>query len=254
MIPPIARIFNLPEPSSCSRKGYILEEIQQVCRRSIWVKTMVNFSKNQIIALIAIAGVALVGLSLGSFRGSKNASLNNSRITINKASATNRDTGSAEAIDENSGEVVVHVAGEVNSPGVYRLAQGSRVMDAIELAGGATADANLDVLNLAERVRDAQQVYVQSKSAQVTTPVSGPASSYTSSSSSSSTKSPIGMININTAGIAELDRLPGVGPVTAQKIIDYRKQIGRFTSVDQLIEVSGIGPKKMEQMRPYVTL
>lgn len=127
-------------------------------------------------------------------------------------------------------------------------------MDAIELAGGATADANLDVLNLAERVRDAQQVYVQSKSAQVTTPVSGPASSYTSSSSSSSTKSPIGMININTAGIAELDRLPGVGPVTAQKIIDYRKQIGRFTSVDQLIEVSGIGPKKMEQMRPYVTL
>jgi competence protein ComEA len=73
------------------------------------------------------------------------------------------------------------------------------------------------------------------------------------SSSTGSAQNGSSMVNINTASITELDRLPGVGPATAQKIIDYRNQIGRFSSIDQLLEVKGIGTKKLEQMRPYIT-
>jgi competence protein ComEA len=159
-------------------------------------------------------------------------------------------------------EVVVHVAGEVAKPGVYRLPQGARAEDAIKAAGGAKPDANQDAVNLAAAVEDGQQLYLPSRKER---PEGGaaPASSSakpgarqghagTASAIAKLHKPGSGTVNINTASSAELQRLPGVGPAMAERILAYRKEIGRFTSPDQLMDVSGIGEKKLARMQPFV--
>lgn len=170
----------------------------------------------------------------------------------------------------------VQVAGAVRKPGVVVLKLDGRVQDAIEAAGGATRDADLNRLNLADPMVDGAKLRVPAvedgdEGPYVTLPtVSGttvaPLAGGTKSSSSSSrtsapTKSSSGVaslapasISLNTANAEELDRLPGVGPATAQKILDFRQQIGRFTKLEQLMDVKGIGPKKFEKMRPFLKL
>lgn len=139
---------------------------------------------------------------------------------------------------------VVHVAGLVAAPGVYELAPGSRVKDAIEAAGGALEGADLDSLNLAQRIADGEKVLVSKIG--VVPALADPASG--SSPASSGQK-----VNLNTASQAELEALPGIGPVTAQRLLDFRKQKGRFSSVRDLLEVEGIGPKKYEAIKNLVT-
>ncbi len=173
-------------------------------------------------------------------------------------------------------EVVVHVVGAVKSPGILRLPPGSRVIDAISRAGGAAPTADLDELNLAAMLTDGTQLYVPKKQTGASPPqrsvatervsaqYRGGASSVPtysaaptpllSSGGSRSGELAKGSININTAGRSELERLPGVGPATADKILAYRKQHGGFTSVDELLNVRGIGPKKLSDMRPFVRL
>ncbi|MGQ9456166.1 MAG: helix-hairpin-helix domain-containing protein [Armatimonadota bacterium] len=159
-----------------------------------------------------------------------------------------------------STKVIVHVAGCVKCPGVYLLDRDARVIDAIKAAGGVKQNADTDSINLAAKIVDGSRIYVPAKGegatagANTTTTIAGSVTHGSLSATRRMFGTPRVVVNINTAGVDELDLLPGVGPVTAQKIIDYRRRIGRFTSVEQLLNVKGIGAKKLEQMRPYVTL
>ena len=142
--------------------------------------------------------------------------------------------------------IIVDVAGWVREPGVYQFASGDRVIDAIDRAGGPRKDADLTTLNLAAPLTDGTQIVVPK-----------PGSTTSGDPGFSGTGSPTGgitLININSAGETELEELPGVGPVTAAAIIDYRTQNGPFATVDDLIDVTGIGPSTLEQIRPFATV
>ena len=140
--------------------------------------------------------------------------------------------------------IIVDVAGWVRHPGVYEFASGDRVIDAVNRAGGARSGADLTSLNLAAPLADGTQIVVPRPGA--TTP--GSAASDTGTAGGTT------LININTASETDLEALPGVGPVTAAAIIDYRTQNGPFSAVDDLIDVSGIGPSTLEQIRPFATV
>ena len=143
--------------------------------------------------------------------------------------------------------VVVDVTGWVRRPGVYELAAGSRIVDAVERAGGAKRRADLSLLNLASLLVDGQQVLVTKRGARPTVPAGSSAGALPSGSS-------VGLINVNTAGETELEAITGVGEVLAAAIVAYRDEHGPFTSVDQLEDVSGIGPTTLEEMRDQVTI
>ena len=142
-----------------------------------------------------------------------------------------------------STDVVVHVTGAVRRPGLVELPGGARVDDAVAAAGGATRRADLGSVNLARPLVDGEQIVVLPKGKAVALPV--PASSGGSSPSGQP-------IDLNTATLDQLDGLPGVGPVLAQRIIDWRTSHGRFSSVDELTEVSGIGERTLADLRPLV--
>ena len=133
-------------------------------------------------------------------------------------------------------DVVVHVAGAVREPGVYRLPAGSRVTDAVERAGGSTPRAARDGLNLAARVADGQQVLLPERAAGGASAPGAPAAAD-------------GPISLGAATIEQLDTIEGIGPVTAQDILDFRDERGGLSSVEELDEVSGIGPATMEALR-----
>jgi competence protein ComEA len=141
--------------------------------------------------------------------------------------------------------VVVDVVGAVRRPGLYRLEQGSRIADAVARAGGATGKANLAMVNLAAPLADGEQVVV---------PKRGPpgAAAGGGGAGAGGTGVPTGPVQLSTATLDQLDSLPGIGPVTAQKILDYRAKHGAFSSVDELDAVPGIGPSRMDQLRDLV--
>jgi competence protein ComEA len=145
-------------------------------------------------------------------------------------------------------EVIVHVVGAVTRPGLYRLPEGSRVDDALAEAGGPKPKAALELLNLAAPVADGQQVVVPAKGDTVA------AAGGSTGASGSALGVPQGKVHLNSASLEELDTLPGVGPVTAQRILDYRTENGAFRSVEELDAVSGIGPARLEQLLPLVDL
>jgi len=138
-----------------------------------------------------------------------------------------------------NGNIYVDISGCVNNPGVYELKEGTRVFQLIEEAGGLTEDADIEDLNRAEEVIDGQKIVIYSKDSDIET---------TSSESSS------GKININRADSAKLQEIPGVGPATAQKIIEYREQNGKFKSIEDIKNVSGIGSKTFESLKEYITV
>ena len=142
--------------------------------------------------------------------------------------------------------LVVHVVGAVRRPGLYRLRDGSRVADAVSRAGGAGRNADLAGLNLAAPLVDGTQVLVP---ARVPAVVSGSSAG----DGAGSPAVPAQKVSLSTATTEQLDGLPGVGPVTAQKILDYRTEHGSFRSVDDLDAVPGIGPTRIEQLRDLVT-
>ncbi|YAL84339.1 helix-hairpin-helix domain-containing protein [Dermacoccaceae bacterium W4C1] len=155
--------------------------------------------------------------------------------------------------------VLVHVVGQVNRPGVVELTAGARVRDAVSAAGGARQGADLARLNLARPVSDGEQVRVPAPGEEVTEPPqqTQPAAADPSADGSGgagSSGATGSVVNLNTADAAELDALPGVGPVIAQRIVQWRTENGRFSSIDDLNEVSGIGEKAMARLRPLVTV
>lgn len=146
-----------------------------------------------------------------------------------------------------SSAVVVHVAGAVVSPGLYRLGADARVADALDAAGGPAADADVDSINLAAKVADGERVYVARRGE-----VPPPAMSSGGAGSGGAAGAAAGPVDLNTATAEQLEALPGVGPATAEAILAYRKEKGRFRSVDELLEVRGIGEAKLAAIRPKV--
>ena len=147
--------------------------------------------------------------------------------------------------------IVVHVAGAVALPGVYRLAPDSRVIDAVAAAGGAAVDAAADAVNLAAPLRDGDRVYLPRLGEAPPVPAGVTSSAGAGPPSSGA---PAGPVDLNTATAEQLDTLPGVGPSTAQAIVDHRNTNGPFASVDGLTDVRGIGPAKLESLRALVTV
>ena len=141
--------------------------------------------------------------------------------------------------------LVVHVAGAVQAPGVYRLNAGSRVIDAVWAAGGMATDSNSDAINMAAVLTDGERVYV---------PRVGEVAPVVVSGGSTARSTPTGPVNLNNATADDLDTLPGVGPATAAAILAYRDQHGPFASVDDLADVRGIGPAKLDALRGLVTV
>lgn len=150
--------------------------------------------------------------------------------------------------------ITVHVAGQVQKPDVYTLPPHSRIKDALQQAGGAKADADLDGINLAEPLSDGQKIYVPHKGETRVAPASAEPRGGSGGSRAPTKAAPRFPLDINRASAEELEALPGIGPVLAARIVEYRQLHGRFQSVDELIEVRGIGPKRLEQIRPYVVV
>jgi competence protein ComEA len=207
-------------------------------------------------AVVGVIGVVLVLVLIGGVRMA--VAVHDSRpeaivrtpprSALESAPATPAATpaGAAEAT-----VLVVHVAGQVDRPGIVRLRPGDRVVDAVEAAGGATPEADLTAVNLARPVVDGEQVYVPLPGEVPPAPASpgagpgvgGPAAPVAPGGFGQ------GTVDLNTADAAALESLPGVGPVLAERILQWRADHGRFTSVDELAEVSGIGDKLLARIR-----
>ena len=142
--------------------------------------------------------------------------------------------------------LVVHVVGEVRRPGLYELRDGARIADAVRRAGGARRGADLAALNLAAPLVDGVQVLVPARARPQGAVVPGGLTPMDGAVR-------VGPISLSSATVDELDELPGVGPITAQKIVDYRSEHGPFASVDDLDAVPGVGPTRIEQLRDLVT-
>lgn len=142
----------------------------------------------------------------------------------------------------------VHVLGGVQQPGVYTLDPASRVNEAVEAAGGLSADADAERVNLAEHLADGQQVYIPRRDA---TPPPSP-TPLAQTSDDASTSAPGERIDINTASAEELTSLPGIGPTYAQRIVAYRQEHGPFTAPEEIMQVEGIGSKRYEQIRDLI--
>jgi competence protein ComEA len=144
-------------------------------------------------------------------------------------------------------ELVVHAAGAVAAPGIHRLPAGSRVADLLAAAGGPAPDADLDLVNLAAALTDGAQVRFPRVGELVAAPVEGTVEAAADGAAS-------GPVDLNTASATDLEALPGVGPTIAAAIVEHRERNGPFRSVDDLLDVPGIGPAKLDQLRGAATV
>jgi len=194
-------------------------------------------SRGELVGLVALLAVTLGGAGLWYVRSLPR--------PVEVATAPSGGTGSAPASASPSPEVVVlvDVAGWVRRPGVYEFTEGARVIDAIDAAGGARSGAVLEALNLAAPLTDGTQILVprEGQEGVAPAPVTGGAVAG-------------GLVNVNSAIATELEELPGIGEVIAQRIIDYRTENGPFATVDELLDVSGIGDAILESIRELVTV
>jgi competence protein ComEA len=210
-----------------------------------------QLERKQIVAILVLAGLILFG---GGYRFGQ---MRDRAAHENKVALEHGDA----AIDSKSEDLFVHVAGAVDKPGVYQLPAGSRLIDAVNKAV-PNSEADLNTLKLAAQITDGQTIYV---------PVKAPAGQPEAASSSEvsvaartvAAPSPgvmvnqqqgSGKVNINTADLAQLDTLPGIGEAYAQRIIQYREINGPFQTIEDIKQVSGIGDKKFEQMKDLITV
>ena len=171
-------------------------------------------------------------------------------LTFAGTTVAARAVADSTPISVSSMSITVHVAGAVNNPGVYKLRSGARFNDGVIAAGGATDQADLNSVNLAMLLNDGEQIYILKRNEKPHTITAQRSPSSATGGSAGSGNSKVAIININTASLAELEQLPGVGPSTAKAIIDYREKNGAFVTVQDLINVRGIGPAKLDEILP----
>ena len=202
---------------------------------------------------VATSAVAVVALAVGAWWVVRVPPVPvESGISITSTSLVGNQSSSSDTAPALTLSIVVHVAGEVHKPGVYTLPSSARMIDAVTAAGGATARADLEVINLATPLIDSSQIYVPAKGVAARPTFVRPLPGVNGVALAPNTPSASGVVNINRASVAELDALPGVGPSTAQAIVDYRSANGPFSSPEDLLNVKGIGPAKFEAMRKLV--
>lgn len=201
-----------------------------------------------LVLIAMVSSVALVGTLLV---GKKNQAILDKNEEVLRLAEDKQEKIESSASDTSSKEEVIsiHIAGSVASPGLYSLrGEGLRIADALDAAGGALDDANIDSLNLAEPIVDGQKVYVPKLGEEaVKQTEAGSAESDQSTGSQNSER-----VNINTATIDALKSLPGIGELTAKRIIEDRNKNGKFSTVEDLMRVSGIGSKKFEKLKAYI--
>ena len=200
-----------------------------------------GFTRRELIGMAAVAVLIVAGAVFWYVRSLP------SPVTI-QASAGVRGPGAAVLASPSASPavIVVDVAGWVRHPGVYEFAQGDRVIDAIRRAGGGKPHADLTSINQAALLTDGEQIVVWRKA-----PGAGPGS-WGGPGGPGSTQGTEAIINLNTASLEQLETLPGIGAALGQRIIDYRERHGPFRSVDDLLNVSGIGEKRLDDLRPKV--
>jgi competence protein ComEA len=198
--------------------------------------------RRELVGLVAVALLVVAGAAFWYARSLPG------RVSVELGS-TGGTHGSAMGASPSPSpaSILVYVTGWVRKPGVYELRQGDRVIDAIRLAGGAKRGADLTSVNLAALLTDAQQITVAKRGAPGTAVGSGGLGGAGPGGGG-------GPVNVNTATLEELETLPGIGPALGQRIIDYRTEHGPFRAVDDLLNVSGIGDKRLADLRPKVTV
>jgi len=166
--------------------------------------------------------------------------------------SSKEDTGNTDSDGslQNNNNIKVYICGEVKNPGVYEIKAGARIIDLLELAGGQNENACLEIINLAQIVVDGQRIYIPSQE-EIST---GSSLFFTGDYSSDYNSSENKTININNANSKELESLPGIGPVIAQNIIEYRNKNGLFKTKEELKNVTGIGEKKYEEISQFVSI
>lgn len=232
---------------------------------------MPKLTHKQLVAasvLVMLAIAFILGKAILNSRG------RDSGIKFIEADVVNSQTSlkdESNSVSSEQQDIYVHVTGKVKYPNVYRLTPESHVIDAIKAAGGVVGDADLENINLAQKLTDGVQIYIAAKG-KIPPPVTSILRGGSTSNEVINSEKPEsgfgarpagpvklktpgqGTVNINTAGLEELQRLPGIGPSMAKRIVDYRTQNGGFKAVDELDEVNGIGPAKLGRIRPFVTL
>ena len=217
---------------------------------------MQNLNKKQKIILSILASIIII--SIGYYVYSKDekyeeleideniqiSNENNNNTNINNEQLENQE-------EENKETIVVHVSGAVNKEGIVELEENSRIADAIEKSGGLKDDANMNEVNLAYKLEDGMKIYIPSNKDQEVQEKSNISSVIESNATNKKANS---KVNINTAPQEELDSLPGIGPSTALKIINYRKEHGKFSKIEELKNVSGIGDSKFNQLKDLITV
>ncbi len=230
------------------------EQHERVKRMDRWAEKLLGHKAVVVAILVVIAAAS--GLAMASFNSrsggvsferSDEASASDVRGS-GDASADDADESSAKS--SSAAEVYVDVDGAVVRPGVYRLKDGARVSQAIDAAGGLTAEADVTGLNRASKVADGQKIYVPKVGEQQAVAADGGADN--GAVLASGANDVAGLVNINTASAAELQTLSGIGPSMAQSIIDERTKNGAFASVDDLMRVSGIGEKKLAKIKDCI--
>ena len=200
-----------------------------------------SLSRTELTGLVIVVAVTLVGAGLWYMRSLPKPVAIAASSPIAGAGATGSTAGASAS--PTGPPIIVDVAGWVSEPGVYEFAQGDRVIDAVERAGGARPNADLSGLNLAAPLTDGTQVVV---------PKSGGAAVGATGSAGGATTG--GLLNINTASATDFETLSGIGEVLAAAIVDYRTENGPFAAVDDLEDVSGIGPATLEEIRDQITV
>ncbi len=244
------------------KANYYLDIIKDVAKSKFYNFKNLTYEKWQILAVIFLAIVMIITgvylyfnskpkllVPIDNNQNNQNLSSiykNQNEIETEKSkyfqSSDNNFSGENDGVRLDNLKIVVHVCGEVKYPGVYYIQNGGRVYDAIQKAGGVTEEADIHLLNLAQILSDEARIYVPKKGEVV------------SSDSFYSDSMLNQKININNADSSTLQKLSGIGPTLAQRIIDYRKNIGRFKSIEQLLNVKGIGPSKFEEIKDKVQI
>ena len=227
---------------------------ERVKRMDRWAGKLLGHKAVVVAILVVIAAAS--GLAMASFNSrSSGVSFERNDGSGTSVEREAEDAPSDDAVgsskkSSSAAEVYVDVDGAVVSPGVYRLKEGARVSQAIDAAGGLTAEADVTGLNRASKVADGQKIYVPKVGEQQTVTAGGGADG--GAVVTSGANDAAGLVNINTASVAELQTLSGIGPSMAQSIIDERTKNGPIASVDDLMRVSGIGEKKLAKIKDCI--
>ena len=211
------------------------------------LEKLLNDKKQSIIMIIIVVVIIILAIYFGLKDFSNYETIESLEDLENNEDFSNQVISNIEQEEK----IKVYITGEVNSPGVFELSYGSRIEDAISIAGGITDMANLEKVNLAYKLEDGQKIYIPNRNDKEEIPV---LSTENGENVVKGEANNAGKININSADETKLCEIPGIGKTFAKRIVDYRKQNGKFKTLEELKNVSGIGEKKFEAIKEYIEI